>query len=169
MTVGVIVEEPSAVAFVNKIAEKLGIRIETRVARGRDRLKTKLEAYAGLLSDCEKIIALVDSHCSNPLEVERDFGTVSNVNVCVIVHAIESWLLADEDAISRSLRTRIRTPPNPESFCKPEEELDKLFERHGKRYIKGRAAKEIAEFIELETVASKCPSFEKFRTSLLHC
>lgn len=170
MTVGVIVEEPSAVAFVKKIAEKLGIHVEIRVGKGRERLKTKLEAYAGLLADCEKIIALVDSHCSDPAEVERSFGIISNVQLCLVVHAIESWLLADRDALIRILRnSQLKTPPNPESFCKPEEELDNLFEKHGKRYIKGRDEKEIAEFMELETVTRKCPSFANFRTSLLHC
>jgi len=170
VTVGIIVEEPSAEVFVKKIAEKLGIRLEIMVAKGRERVKTKLRAYANLLAHCEKIIALVDSHCSDPLAIERDFGIIGNVQLCVVVHAIESWLLADRIALVRVLRnSQLRTPQNPESFCKPEEELDNLFEKHGKRYIKGRDAKEIAEFIELETVANKCPSFEKFRTSLLHC
>jgi len=170
MTVGVIIEETSAEAFVKKVAEKLGIHVDIKVGKGREKLKTKLEAYASLLGDCEKIIALVDSHCSDPSEIERDFGIINNVQLCVVVHAIESWLLADRNALIRILRNnQLRTPQNPENFCKPEEELDNLFEKHGKRYIKGRDEKAIAEFMNLGTVARKCPSFANFRTSLLHC
>jgi len=170
MTVGIIVEEPSAVAFVRKIADKLGILVKIIVAKGKERLKKKMEAYAGLLSDCEKTIALVDSHCSDPLEVERDFRVVSGVEVCVVVHAIESWLLADREALAKSLRvSQVKTPRNPESLCKPEEELGKLFERNGKTYIKSRDAKGIAEFVKLETLTDKCPSFKIFRSSLQHC
>lgn len=170
MTVGIIVEEPSAVGFVKKIAEKLGIHLQIIVAKGREKLKTKLKAYAALLEGCEKIIALVDSHCSDPLEIEKTFRFTRNVEVCVIVHAIESWLLGDRNALAKILKdSQIRTPQNPETFCKPEEELAKLFQRHGKKYLKSRDARIIAEFIELEAVTNKCPSFQRFKTALLHC
>lgn len=170
MTVGIIVEEPSAVGFVKKIAEKLGIHLQIIVAKGREKLRKKLKAYTALLADCEKIIALVDSHCSDPLEIEKKFRFARDIEVCVIVHAIESWLLGDKNALARVLRnSQIRTPQNPETFCKPEEELTRLFQRHGKKYLKSRDAQIIAELIELEAVTNKCPSFQRFKTTLLHC
>jgi len=174
LTVGIILEEPSADPFVKKIAEKLGIRVKTIVSKGRERMKKKLDAYASLLSkDCQKILALVDSHCSDSESVERNFVLPqirTNVSICVVVHAIESWLLADPQAIARRIRSsRLRTHPNPEALCKPEEELDRIFELHGKKYLKGRDAEKIAEFVRPRILARKCPSFERFRDSLRHC
>lgn len=171
MKVGVIVEEPSAVALVKRIAEKVKVSTQIRVARGRETLKKKLDAYARLLSDeCQKVIALVDSHCSDPSGVEKNFGVVSNVIICVVVHAIESWLLADKEAIAKTLRvSEVKTTQSPEQLCKPEEELSILFEKHNKRYIKSRDAAKIAEFISPKTLAKKCPSFKKFVDSLKHC
>lgn len=117
MTVGVILE-----TLVKIVADRLRIRIKTRIARGRGNLRDKIVSYAYELSRyCNKVLAVVDSHCSDPHVVQRDFrnssasGTI-NIQICVVVHAIESWLLADSQALTKKLRTRtLRTPTNPET------------------------------------------------------
>ena len=176
MTIGVILEEPSAENLVKIIADRLSIRIRTRVSRGKGNLRNKIVFHANELSRyCNKVLALVDSHCSNPLVVGQDFRNASasstiNIQICVVVHAIESWLLADSQALARKLRTRrLRTRGNPETFCKPEEELGRLFQLHGKQYLKNRDAERIIELARLRTIARKCPSFANFINFLRDC
>ncbi|MDI6886471.1 MAG: DUF4276 family protein, partial [archaeon] len=119
-------------------------------------------------------VILKDSHCSDPQEKERnlegrlrDLGVSfdGNISVCIVVHAIESWLLADEDAIGDYLGTKIKEIHNPENACKPEEILDEIFKKNGREYLKGgEDPREIAKRLRLEKVIKKCPSFIKFKT-----
>lgn len=176
MTIGVILEEPSAEPFVRRIAEWSGVHIEIRISRGKGNLRNKIVSYANELSrNCNKVLAVVDSHCSDPILVEQDFLEASasstiNIHICVVVHALESWLLADSQALARKLRTRrLRTPANPETLCKPEEELDRLFQLHDKQYIKNRDVEKIIELARLSVIAHKCASFERFIGSLRDC
>ena len=144
MSIGLVVEEPSCQKFVEKIAERVGTSIDVVCAHGRGNLKRKLDDYVSLLEELPKVIVLVDSHCCpNPSQVENEFVPSArhhtNVHVCVVVHALESWLLADSTALSRKFRARsIRTPNSPESICKPEEELQRIYRRFNKVYRKTR-------------------------------
>ncbi|MBN1455542.1 MAG: DUF4276 family protein, partial [Methanomicrobia archaeon] len=80
------------------------------------------------------------------------------------VHAIESWLLADEAAIGDYLNSEVREIHNPENECKPEEVMDELFKRSGRVYLKGGEAPcEIARRLRVEKVILKCPSFKRFK------
>lgn len=174
MSLGVIVEEPSAELFVRVIAARLNVHIETVNARGRGNLNEKLDDYVDLHPDCEKVIVLVDSHCCpDPSSVQSQFvpsSSNSRVHVCVVVHALESWLLGDSQALARRLRaSRIRTPTNPESFCQPEEELERLFQIHGKIYIKRRDPRLIASDLRVNVVSRRCRSFRRFIDLLQDC
>ena len=174
MSLGVVVEEPSAESFVKVIAVRLRVRIDTVDARGKGNLNRELDNYVDLHPNCKKIIVLVDSHCCpDPSVVQSQFATSSNdprVHVCVVVHALESWLLADSQALARRLRaTRLRTRSNPESFCQPEEELERLFRIHGKIYIKRRDPSLIAKDLRINVVTRRCPSFRRFIDMLRDC
>ncbi len=86
------------------------------------------------------------------------------LHICMVVHAIESWLLADEEAISDYLGSKVKELRDPENECKPEEVLEELFKRTGKVYLKGGDAPgEIARRLKLEKVVTKCPSFKNFK------
>lgn len=170
---GIIVEGPSDEKVVRAIAAKLKIPVEVRVAKGKPELIKKMDSYALLLRDCKKVIALVDSHCTEVSKVEKEIKSLRRnpreIEICIIKHAIESWFLADVAALQTLLSKRIKSIGNPEKFCKPEEKLDRLFKNTGKEYIKTRDAVKLAEQINFEKVEKKCRSFKSFIELLRDC
>ena len=175
MSIGLVVEEPSCEKFVKKIAERSGISIDVVCAHGRGNLKRRLDDYVGLHDEFPKVIVLVDSHCCpNPGQIQNEFVPSArhhtNVQVCVVVHALESWLLADSTTLSRKFRARrIRTPTNPESICKPEQELKRIYRMYGKIYGKTRDPPLLAACIDFDTVRRRCRSFDRFLSLLGDC
>ncbi|HUV01931.1 MAG TPA: DUF4276 family protein [Desulfobacteria bacterium] len=176
--IGFIVEGPSDEKVVEEICRKL--QVQPKIKQMRKAInprKAKVFAEFLLGLDCEKVIILQDSHCSDPAKIEGNLkGRLieeslrdkmdREVKICVVVHAIESWLLADEEAIGDYLRSKVRGIHNPENECKPEEVLDEIFKRHDEqKYLKGgEAPREIAKRLSLDRVIEKCPSFIKFKT-----
>lgn len=133
---GVIVEGESDEKVIRDITHKLGVNAEIRRSKRGAKIQspTKTRSYVlDLLHDCDRIVILKDSHCSDPEEKESNFekrlrelglSLDGNISVCIVVHAIESWLLADEEAISDYLGSKVKEVHNPENACKPEEILD---------------------------------------------
>ena len=162
---------------VEEICRKL--QVQPKIKRMRKAINPrKAKAFAELLlgMDCERVIILQDSHCSSPVKVEENLRNRlieeslkakidREVKICIVAHAIESWLLADEEAIGDYLRSNVRGIYEPENECKPDEVLNELFKKHGRDYFKGgEAPREIAKRLSLERVTKKCPSFIKFKT-----
>jgi hypothetical protein len=175
--IGFIVEGPSDEKVVEEICRKL--QVQPKIKRMRKAINPrKAKAFAEFLLglDCERVIILQDSHCSSPVKVEENLRNRlieeslkakmnRAVKICIVVHAIESWLLADEEAIGDYLRSKVRGIYNPENECKPDVVLDEIFKRYGRDYFKGgEAPREIAKRLSLERVTEKCPSFIKFKT-----
>jgi len=175
MSIGLVVEEPSCEKFVKRIADQLEISLDIVVSHGRGNLNRKLDDYISLHAELPKVIVLVDSHCTpNPDQIAREFvpsaGSHANVHVCVVVHALESWLLADSATLSRKFRVRrIRTPLNPESMCKPEEKLKQIFRQHGGIYRNTRDPEILAKTNDLDIVRQRCRSFDRFLNLLDDC
>lgn len=158
---------------IEEICKKIHVKPEIRHKRpGGGISPGKSESYAKDLlykKSCKKVIILKDSHCSDPAEVERKtiekIKFNENVKICIVVHAIESWLLADEEAIGDYLKSKVKEIHNPENACKPEEILDEIFKENNREYLKGgEDPREIAKRLRLEKVIKKCPSFIKFKT-----
>ena len=175
--IGFIVEGPSDEKVVEEICQKL--QILPKVKKMRKAMNPrKVKAFADFLLDqnCEKVIILQDSHCSDPAKMEGNLRKRlieeslrdkidRAVKICIVVHAIESWLLADEEAVGDYLRSKVRGINNPENECKPDKVLDDIFKKNGKDYLKGgEAPREIAKRLSLESVIKRCPSFIKFKT-----
>ncbi|RZN37999.1 MAG: DUF4276 family protein [Methanophagales archaeon ANME-1-THS] len=172
---GVIVEGTSDEKVIREITTKLGINAEIRMSRRGAKIQSpkKTKSFVDLLHDCDKIVILKDSHCSDPEAIEsnlrkrlRELGLSfdGNIRICIVVHAIESWLLADEEAIGDYLGSKVKEVLNPENACKPEEVLDGIFKKNGREYLKGgEAPRELAKRLRLEKVITKCPSFIKFK------
>ena len=108
--VGLVVEDEHTES-IKEISKKLSIKPIIRRQRGRISVK-KASAFAEeLLRSCEKVIILGDADCDERRERERlqriyehlPEGLRRCVHICIIVHELESWLLADENAISRVL------------------------------------------------------------------
>jgi len=178
--IGFIVEGPSDEKVAEELSRKLRIQSKIKQMHGTINPK-KAKAFADLLldMDCENVLILKDSHCSDPAKIEKNLRDRlieeslrdkidREVKICIVVHAIESWLLADEEAIADYLGSRVKGINNPENECKPDEVLDEIFRKHGKDYLKGgEAPREIAKRLSLEKVAKKCPSFIKFKTFIV--
>jgi hypothetical protein len=175
--IGVIVEGASDEKVIREITHKLGVTVAIRRSKRGAKIQspTKTKTFAvELLGHCEKVIILKDSHCSDPHEKERaleeklkDLGLSfdGTVRICMVVHAIESWLLADEEAIGDYLRSKVRGIYNPENECQPDEILAEIFKKTGRDYLKGgEAPRELAKRLSLDSVIKKCPSFIKFKT-----
>ncbi|MCS4542454.1 MAG: DUF4276 family protein [Euryarchaeota archaeon] len=170
---GIIVEGPSDEKVIKEIATRLGIPIRVRVAKGKPELLKKMDSYALLLRECEKVIALIDSHCTEISKVEDEVtrarkNSQREIKICIVRHAIEAWFLADENALGEFVENPTAIS-NPEEICKPDEEIEKLFRNSGKEYLKTRDALKLINKINFTSVERKCESFKSFLKLLMDC
>lgn len=165
--IGIIVEGISDMRVIRGIRGKLSTEVEIRKMNGWRPAKIEARIKELLFRGCEKVIILKDSHSRDPSgvrrEIERKLEFGGKVKLCVVTHAIESWLLADERAIGDYLSTEVKEISEPENICKPDEILEEIFSRKDKHYYKGgREPAEIARRLDLEKVIGKCSSFREF-------
>jgi hypothetical protein len=125
----------------------------------------------------DRFIICHDSDGNEPdrirLLVERAIIIPADVSasycIAVPVEEIESWMIADESAI-RAVIPNFRFPghANPESLRSPKEWLiKKSLASNGKPlYAPATFNRRVAEKLNLDTVARKCPSFRAFLTWL---
>lgn len=165
--IGIISEGKSDRGVIEEICQKVGIRIKHKLMRGNNFDKAK--ALAPLLFDegCKRVIVLKDLHRATALEIETRYkkaGLGSDIKLCIVLKAIESWLLADEMALSEYLGSRINPVNNPEELPKPDEYLNDLFRRiKGRQYFKGGEDPiEIARRASINFIEKKCSSFQVF-------
>lgn len=137
---------------------------------GRERLLSKVNQYIqGCWEEIDIFIILVDSHCTNPSITEQkvsntiDESIVEKVRIHVIKHALETWFLAEGNAINRKYRKNFQFPTNPEGICKPDEELKNYLRRAGRlKYIKSKDAKAIARLLDTEKLKNVSKNFNSF-------
>ncbi len=125
-----------------------------------------------------KIVICVDSECTDPGIVERNLElckkAVKSLQVAayflVVVHALETWLAADEEALRMILKTKkeIKIPGNLENECRPGNILQEIFHKHGRKFIKSKDDLVIAELANPAQIAKRCGSFRKFQQILLN-
>ncbi len=169
------VEGSSDEKVVQEINRKLAIKAEIRLMRGYNLSKAKRYARLLLSQGCKKIIILKDSHSSDPSEVRKEVEDErgldkfdKDVKVCIVVHAIESWLLADEAAIGDYLGIEVGKVHAPEDICDPAKSLEDIFKKAGSEYYKnGKDPAEVAKRLSLKKVQDKCLSFNEFRKLLV--
>ena len=165
--VGLVVEDKYPEA-IEEISKKLGVKPIIRRQRGKISVKEASAFAEELLRSCEKVIILGDADCNEEGERERlqriygllPEGLRERVHICIIVHELESWLLADENAISRVLGKNVKPVENPESIHDAKEYLEGLFEKGGKK--QHLLAEEIAKHVDVEKLRRKCASFADF-------
>jgi len=116
------------------------------------------------------VMLLKDSEHHEPSETRRRFeeaGLEDRAKLCIVVKAVESWLLADEKALEDYLKTEVNGVHNPEEVPDPAEFLEDIFRKAGKSYLKGgRDPEELARRLHLEKIREKCPSFRKFEVTV---
>ncbi len=90
---------------------------------------------------------------------DNDLRQVLSVDVILATQQIESWFLYDIEAIYKHLKVP-RAKRNPRRYQPPEKftykDLQKLFERYGKAYNKGRRAANFISNLDLNRIAKQC-------------
>lgn len=122
--------------------------------------------------DLSKVIVCRDSECTDPRLIEKDFQAVEQelkhlgiktpVAHCIVVHALESWLMTDTETLSSFLGTRKLRTPNPESICKPKDALRAIFRKARRSYNPTRDNPKIAELVDVSRMAKSNTSFARF-------
>ncbi len=170
--VGIIVEGPSDKLVVHALLRSMQVEPIVRVAGGAKILTAPRWMVPRMFAEgAAKVIALKDSHCHTDVDAYRSqvlkqIGRIDGLMVCVVVHAIESWLLGDMDAVGAYLGSSLKVIHNPEKYCKPDEELNHFFRSRGRSYVKRLDAPAIATRIHSDLVNQRCPSFGAFIDSI---
>ena len=167
--IGFVVEDNALGHIATEVSKQLGVTIPKRNVRDMkgDRL-AKAARYARdlVLQGCERVIVLKDS-IGAPPNVHQRFQNEDypiNSHLVLAIGEAESWFLADEEALSEYLRSRVNPTSKPESLADPKERLKDIFRRaRGESYIEtGRDPQELAQRIRPQVVAERCPSFKSF-------
>ena len=101
----------------------------------------------------------------------ENIESVLSVNVAIATQQIESWFFYDIDGIYRFLKVP-RAQRNLSAFEPPEKfgykDLQRLFDRYGKTYSKGRRSKNFIDHLDIKKIASQCSELAEV-ISLIRC
>jgi len=147
---GIIAEGTSDVdvikACIAKLVDAPNHKVAAMYDNGCNTLERKCASWAKILltKGCNALIIVRDKDTKSEKEIKETIAGALNpcpfeYRVIVVpVHAIEAWLLADEEAIRRvfNIKKPIKPIPNPEAELKPDKMLERLVERlsKNKRY-----------------------------------
>lgn len=173
--------------LVRKIASGQ-VRVEVRPCGGVARL---MKRFPGFLRELEHVMqgksvdkALVVRDCDlrDPEAVERDmaekvrerpFAFPRGVHFCAIRQMMDTWLLADVNAINSLARERGGRDVPPvqgllEQIGNPKQRLRCLLSRARLPYDP-EVCREIACRADIEAVRYRCPSFRRFEKKVMDC
>ena len=191
ITYGLIVEGPydkaMYEALIPRICER-NVCFKTRSCGGVGRL---MKSFHGLLRDLEHVVrggpvdkALVirDSDGKEPLAIrtrmegkidERGYAFPRGVKLCVVRREMETWLLADAQAINivaqnRGGRQIQEVQETLEEIHDPKAKLRSVLSEAKLPYTEPVCA-EIASHLRIDHLEYRCPSFRTFRQDVLDC
>lgn len=176
--IGLIVEDNSDFdtmrVLISRYLDVKSLKFKKAVGNGCGKMRRKALAYAENLSNrgCNAVILVHDLDRRNLEELRSDLQFFLNRSVaefnfiCIPNEEIEAWLLSDKEAIKDvfHLQQSIKPIYHPETIRSPKEHLAQLVYKSSnknKRYINTQHNVKIAEKLEIEVVASKCPSFKE--------
>lgn len=172
LKIGIFVEGKSDKDTIPKLIRKIipNAGIEIRVLRqgetlNIEKVKSHKDALIKMHSDIDKIVVCRDSECANPDDIKLQIQKIEKevkVRYSIIVHALETWLLSDENAVAKIIGQSITPITSPESECKPKDTLKQIFSKAGKNFEHIRDDPKIAEFVDIKIIKQKCPSFCQF-------
>jgi hypothetical protein len=187
---GIIVEGPYDSAVYDAIIRRLTspeIYIKALPCEGKANL---MKNFAGLLPTFEyqlagdpvdMAIVIRDADGKDPLEIEekmrlkvqgRQYPFRLDVRFYAVPQAMDAWLLADANAISKAIQPRggkrvTKSHDTPEALLDPKKWLRNLLADHKVGYTAAVCA-EIAQEVDLQMLAEKCPRFRNF-AELVDC
>ena len=186
---GIIVEGSyDEAALIELIKECISddVQIIPRPCGGKDRLgkifPSLLESFRYIKqgSSVDKAFIIRDADGKDPKAIEMNMKSKIakqnypfEVKFIIIVQKLETWLLADEKAISnvtqtRSGRTVSRVNENLESIVNPKEKLQDILSNAGVPYT-AAVAREIAKELNKSTIEYRCPRFKEFHQAVIDC
>ncbi|MBI1749554.1 MAG: DUF4276 family protein [Acidobacteria bacterium] len=179
---GFVVEGASDEKAVKEIARKcFGVRcdIETRswAERGglNRRFDISLEEFRDL--NIDKAFVVRDSDGKDPVQLKRNMeAKISgrpqypfSVSFEFAIQELEAWFLADHDAISRAIGRPVeRIADQIEELTSPKDDLQAILSRARITYTP-EVARKIANAIDPEVVARRCPAFGDLCQAIADC
>jgi len=169
------------VIIISELVKKiLSNDLDFYLRSGRDKANV-IRKYSGWLEDfhlrrVDKAFVIVDQDLSCvKLIVEKMRGKISArnydfpVKFHVIEREIETWLLSDEKAISRVVGKNVpRVNKDLETIQDSKKKLKEILSL-AKAYYTPEILKSIAQEIDIEHIAYRCPGFRRFRQLVLDC
>jgi hypothetical protein len=182
VSVGIIAEDKSDVECIKilarKIADKKPIAFPFFSSRGSGDLRNikKVSAWSKALFEkgCKYLLLVHDLDQRNYRELYKTLVTVISASIipdniiCIPVQEIEAWFLSDEAAIlafCHASRLSRKIPANPENIDSPKEYLRKLIYDTSKNKISFIEImnQKLADFVNIEQIIAKCPSFSPLK------
>lgn len=85
--------------------------------------------------------------------------------VCVPVEELEAWFWADDASVKRAAGPTAKAAPDPAALRRPKEKLIRLSQRRGRpSSYSTNMNPQLAEKLNLEICAAKCPAFKNLRS-----
>lgn len=193
MNLGIVVEDERDAIAYSQLIRKIRNDVETIVpypCHGNSTLKKqfvtglKVFRYAHAFPHpIAKALVIVDSDCSDAIAWEEDLAEIldrSHFDPGFAIHfhatkcELESWLLADEDAMSKASQQRGKNKRfGPANIpCETYRNAKELFQR---RLSEARLPdtpqvyNEIASYADIERIATRCPRFKLFIAKVCEC
>jgi len=186
-TLGLVVEGTyDGVVFRELIQKCLGGNIDVVIRLCRTKVERKFPGfleefrYAKGETPVDKALVIRDADNRNPDElIEKMRGKIINrgypfpVKFCIVVQELETWLLADEKAISKvtqeySGKTVSRVSEPLEAIVDPKERLKQILSGARVDYTR-EVARKIAAAASLDRIQDRCPSFRSFHQAIQDC
>jgi hypothetical protein len=185
--VGIIAEDESDVdaakVLIRRISGKENISVKRFVGKGCGRIKRKSLSWANTLKSkgCKYLILIHDldrkdiNELRAGLESAISISPISPYLICIPVEEMESWWLADPDAIRKALKLRKapKVKDQPQSITSPKEHIGDLVRKcsnNTKIYLNTEHNKTIAMHLDICKARKMCDSFEplfKFVTEFM--
>jgi len=124
----------------------------------------------------DKALVIRDADGKNPQELiaRMEMSIIHRsypfpVKCVIIVQELETWLLADHEALSQVTQKRISAINSPlESILDPKRRLQSMLSEAGTAYT-AEVSRKIAAAANLETIEHRCSSFGTFRQAVHDC
>jgi len=166
----VLVEGVSDQGAVRAVAKKLGIFIKVVIMRGNN-LKKAVRIIRSY-KDYDKAIILKDLHRYDENAITRRLETIATriakpkVIPIIVKRAIEAWVLADPQSLSKELGVRVNVKDS-EALLDPAETLNHYMKLAGKEYIKSeRMLEMLMSKVDLREAAKRARSLSAFIKAL---
>jgi hypothetical protein len=192
LVIGLIVEGHYDAAVLETLARRVAqspVTLYVRPCGGKQKLKRIFPGYLREFEHVhhgeavEKALVVCDADQKPPDELRaslsqeirnRAYWPAYKLHICIVRQEIETWLLADENAINsiaagRGGQNRVtRVPGELESIADPKQRLHNLLSKVGLPATP-EVYKQIAANVDLETLRQRCPSFREFEQAVRDC